>query len=158
VEANNSDLTQILQNFSNISGMNIQGMNTGPRIFGVYGPGSAREVLSDLLAGSGYNFVIVGGANGSIPHDLLLTAQNDNTPTFAPHDSLPAISSGSAEVEPVQTEAPQRSEAASSSTESSGTGAFSPVPSRNDQDSDTRMQQTLQRLQHMQEPSQESTQ
>ena len=158
VEANNSDLAQILQNFANISGMNLQGMNTGPRIFGVYGPGSAREVLSDLLAGSGYNFVIVGGSNGSIPHDLLLTAQNDNASTFTPRDSHPAIPPESVEAEPQQAQAPQRSEVASSLAETSATGAFSPVPSRNDQDSETRMQQTLQRLQHLQEPSQEATQ
>jgi hypothetical protein len=138
--------------------MKIQGMKTGPRIFGVYGPGDAREILSDLLAGSGYNFVMVGGANGSIPHDLLLTAQNDHAATHAEHNSPPAIPSESVEAEPLQTEAPQRYDVVHSSTETSGTGAFSAAPSRNDLDSDTRMQQTLQRLQHVQEPSQDATQ
>lgn len=73
VEANNSDLAEILHQVSNLSGIAIQGLNGGPRVFGVYGPGDAREVLTALLSGSGYNFVMVGGAGGGPPREVLLT-------------------------------------------------------------------------------------
>lgn len=73
VEANNSDLTQILDQVATMSGISIKGMSGGPRVFGVYGPGNAREVLTALLNGSGYNFIMVGGNGVGPPRELILT-------------------------------------------------------------------------------------
>ena len=78
VEANNSDLTQILRDLAHMSGMTINGLYDGPRVFGAYRPGNSREVLADLLVGFGYNFIMVGaGTDGATPHDLLLTSRNN---------------------------------------------------------------------------------
>ncbi|HEY5029680.1 MAG TPA: hypothetical protein VIK39_14815, partial [Candidatus Angelobacter sp.] len=84
IEANNSDLGQILQNLASISGMTINGLNKGPRVFGVYGPGNSREVLRDLLVGSGYNFIMVGDGAQGAPRELLLTPQNKNASAAVP--------------------------------------------------------------------------
>ena len=67
ISANNSDLIQILQELAHISGMKVIGSDNGPRVFGQYGPAEAHDVLSSLLAGSGYDFIMVGGATGGMP-------------------------------------------------------------------------------------------
>ena len=149
VEANNSNLTQILQDMANISGMIINGLDKGPRIFGVYGPGNARDVLTDLLAGSGYNYIIVGGANEGTPRELILTAQIGNAPAIGP-------------VHPATVPAPDREVSGQSELEASpseakvlGPGAVAPAPSLDEQDDNTRAQSTLQRLQHIQDQLQQ---
>jgi hypothetical protein len=78
VVADNSDLTQILNQVASLSGIAIKGMNGGPRVFGVYGPGNAREILTALLNGSGYNFIMIGGAGDGPPRELLLTLRAGN--------------------------------------------------------------------------------
>ena len=92
VKANNSDLAQILRNVSDLSGMTIDGLHTSDRIFGVYGPGNPSDVLTALLSGSGYNFIIVGDRSDGAPRKLLLTAKTDKAPTAAeaPPSSPPA--------------------------------------------------------------------
>jgi hypothetical protein len=116
--------------------MTIQGLTKGPRVFGIYGPGNSREVLTDILTGSGYNFVLVGGASDGAPRELLLTPV---TPASADVASREAVRNGSV-----------RSELDSSASER-GQGAVFPVPPQAPQDEGTRIQQNLQRLQHMQE-------
>jgi hypothetical protein len=105
VEANNSDLSQILQNLATISGMTIDGLHKGPRVFGVYGPGNSREVLSALLVGSGYNFVMVGGAEDGAPRELLLTSQKSAAGT-----AVASSPSGSQETESDDAEGPEQPE------------------------------------------------
>lgn len=144
VEANNSDLTQILRDLANISGMTINGLGKGPRIFGVYGPGNSRDVLTALLLGSGYNFIMVGGAVDGTPRELLLTAAND-APAIAP--ITPTNIPSSDRTERVQ----QQLEINPSVPHALGPGAVAPVPSLDEQDDNTRAQSTLQRLQHMQD-------
>lgn len=149
VAANNSNLTQILHDLANISGMTINGLDKGPRIFGVYGPGNARDVLTDLLAGSGYNYIIVGGANEGTPRELILTAQIGNAPAIAPvHPTT--VSSADREV-------PEHSdlETNPSAPNALGPGAVAPAPSLDEQDDNTRAQSTLQRLQHIQDQLQQ---
>lgn len=84
VNANNSDLTQILRKIADISGMNIDGLNKSARVFGVYGPGDPSQVLTEILSDSGYNFVMVGNTADGAPRQLLLTAKNGSTPGIAP--------------------------------------------------------------------------
>ncbi len=92
IEANNSDLTQILQHVAGISGMIIDGLSKRSRIFGIYGPGNPSDVLTGLLAGSGYNFIMAGHRPDGAPSELLLAAQNDNAPAPLPANQLPAAS------------------------------------------------------------------
>jgi hypothetical protein len=152
VEANNSDLSQILQYLADISGMTVIGLKKGPRIFGDYGPGNLRDVLTDLLIGSGYNFIMVGGATDGTPRELLLTTQNNNAQAFTPLNPRPVPSADRDEFEQPGLE---KNPAASDAL---GPGAISPVPSQNDQDDNTRVQRALQRLQHMQEQQQNAPQ
>lgn len=145
VEANNSDLGQILRELAHLSGMTITGLYEGPRIFGAYGPGNSRDVLTDLLVGSGYNFLMVGGATDGPPRELLLTSKNNNAAALASVNSRPVSAADRDEVEQ------PASEMISPTSEPLGPGAISPTPSLDDQDDNTRVQRTLQRLQHQQQ-------
>jgi len=73
VQANNSELRQVLEDVSRESGMAIQGRVRDGRIFGSYGPGEPSSVLTELLSGQGYNILIVGGGPQGAPRQLLLT-------------------------------------------------------------------------------------
>ena len=92
VEANNSNLTQILQDVAHISGMTIDGLDKDARVFGAFGPGNPRDVLTHLLVGSGYNFVMAGDTTDGAPRQLLLTAQNNNAPALTPASSPVPVS------------------------------------------------------------------
>jgi hypothetical protein len=83
IDANNSELSQILRDVAAVSGMTIDGLGKSARVFGAYGPGNPRDVLTELLAGSGYNFMMAGDTPGGAPRELLLAAQNDNAPPLA---------------------------------------------------------------------------
>jgi hypothetical protein len=143
VDANNSDLGSILQDVARSSGMTIDGSSEGKRVFGIYGPGTPHDVLTDLLAGSGYNFMMLGGANGSVPSHLVLTAQG-SAPPPKPNDAAAAASDDS----DADTQEPL------------GPGAIAhPRPQESeDIDNQTRAQQHLQNLQHMQEKLQQQQQ
>jgi hypothetical protein len=83
ITAKNSDLTAILQQVAHSSGMSIDGLGKSTRVFGVYGPGSPRDVLADLLDGSDYNFAMLGGGGGSAPAKLVLSEKTAGPLTSA---------------------------------------------------------------------------
>lgn len=85
VDARNSSLSQILHEVATSSGMTIDGLGKDQRIFGIYGPGNPREVLSDLLDGAGYNVLMIGDSSLGAPRELILSARSD-----APIPSSPA--------------------------------------------------------------------
>lgn len=151
VDAKNSDLSAILQDLSQKSGMSVDGLSRNTRVFGVYGPGSPRDVLSTLLTGAGYNFVMVGGESGTVPRELVLTAQNGNP--------LPANPVRPAQPQPAasQDEEPGAEE---NGRQPLGPGAIAhPSPQDTDQtDPQTRMQRHLDTLRHMQETIQQQQQ
>jgi hypothetical protein len=78
IEATNSSLQQILTDVAAATGASIEGFGTDQRIFGAYGPGSARTVLSALLEGTGYNVLMVGDLGQGAPRQLLLSTKNAN--------------------------------------------------------------------------------
>ncbi|MBA2682101.1 MAG: hypothetical protein H0U76_27375 [Ktedonobacteraceae bacterium] len=90
IEANNSDLTQILQKIADISGMTIDGLNKNTRVFGVYGPGNPSDILTKLLVGCDYNFMMVGKTEDGAPRQLLFLSQNNNAPALTPANQNPA--------------------------------------------------------------------
>ena len=50
-------------------------MNSDERVFGAYGLRSqARDVLAQLLQGSGYNVIMIGDQGQGTPRQLLLSA------------------------------------------------------------------------------------
>ena len=73
VKADNSALSEILQDISAKTGMSVNGLSGDLRIFGNYGPAAPREVLSALLDGAGYNVLMVGALNNGAPRELSLT-------------------------------------------------------------------------------------
>ncbi len=141
VAADNSDLSEILKLVATKTGMAIEGSISGARVFGVYGPYSPREVLTDLLTGSGYNFILTGNMADNTPKQLLLTPQTATLPTEASVSMAPGVSdlpANSRETAPV----PQQPE-----TLPPGEGPPAPT-----QDPQLRMQQRLERLEQMRHP------
>ena len=59
--------------------MKIEGLQADSkgdqRVFGSYGPGVPRDVLSDLLNGSGYNVMMLGVTPSGVPRELALTVR-----------------------------------------------------------------------------------
>jgi len=87
IEATNSSLSSILGQIARAGGMKIIGPfpNSGQRVFGKYGPGAPREVLSDLLAGSGYNIMMLGITPAGTPRELTLSARTGGVPRPSPN-------------------------------------------------------------------------
>lgn len=82
IQANNSSLKQILDQLAKDAGMSIDGLTRDQRIFGVYGPGNPKEILSELLDGAGYNVLMLGTTDAGTPRDLQLSLR-DNAPEVA---------------------------------------------------------------------------
>jgi len=95
IQAANSSLQQILDDFSAATGAKVEGLGTDQRVFGAYGPGLARDVLSQLLQGSGYNVLMIGDQGQGAPREIVLTprqpgdaqAAKGNQPTANDEDS-----------------------------------------------------------------------
>lgn len=85
IDAANSSLQQILKEVSTATGATVDGMNSDERVFGVYGPGQARDVLSQLLQGSGYNVIMVGDQGQGMPRQILLTQRHAGDDAAAPN-------------------------------------------------------------------------
>jgi hypothetical protein len=73
IEADNSSLDAILRSLSSQSGMQIEGLGHDERVFGKFGPGTPRDVLSDLLNGTPYNLEMVGDLSNGVPRQLILS-------------------------------------------------------------------------------------
>jgi len=75
IQASNSSLDQILEEVSLKTGAHLEGMGADERIFGTYGPGPARDVLTELLEGSGYNILLVGDQGQGTPRRIVLSGR-----------------------------------------------------------------------------------
>ena len=75
IQATNSSLRAILTDLQIRTGVKVEGLNHDVRIFGVYGPGNAQEVLSALLDDSGYNVLISGVKADGSPREIDLSAR-----------------------------------------------------------------------------------
>jgi hypothetical protein len=76
IEATNSSLQQILNDVSAATGAKVEGLSSDERIFGAYGPGRARDVLSSLLHGSGYNVIMIGDQGQGAPRQIVLSSRH----------------------------------------------------------------------------------
>ena len=87
IEASNSSLNQILKEVATDTGARLAGLGKDQRIFGVYGPGPAREVLSKLLDGTGYNVLLTGGQGAAPLTQIVLstTGQAGQQPQAKAH-------------------------------------------------------------------------
>jgi hypothetical protein len=50
-------------------------MGADERVFGDYGPGPVRDVLAELLEGSGYNILLVGDLGQGTPRRIVLSGR-----------------------------------------------------------------------------------
>ena len=89
IKADNSSLTDILHHLAKDTGMTIDGLARDQRIFGVYGPGTPREILSELLDGAGYNVLMLGDTDSGAPRELQLSARS-NSPAVAGQPTMAA--------------------------------------------------------------------
>jgi hypothetical protein len=76
IEADNSSLAQLLDEVAAVTGAQVEGMGGDQRIFGAYGPGLTRDVLSQLLQGSGYNVLMVGDQGQGTPRQIVLSSKD----------------------------------------------------------------------------------
>jgi hypothetical protein len=95
IDAANSSLHQIMNDVSTATGAKVEGLGTDERVFGSYGPGRARDVLSQLLEGSSYNVLMIGDQGQGTPRQIVLSARtaagpqtaNSNNPTPTDEDN-----------------------------------------------------------------------
>lgn len=80
IRAHNSTLLQILQSITALTSMKVQGAPGNHRIFGIYGPGQPDVVLSDLLSGFDFNFLLLGRAGNGAPRQLILAGIANDAP------------------------------------------------------------------------------
>ena len=73
INATNASLQQILNEVSTETGAKVEGPVPDQRIYGDYGPGQARDVLSQLLQGSGYNILLAGDLGQGAPREIVLS-------------------------------------------------------------------------------------
>ncbi len=73
--AANSSLQQILDEVAKDTGAKVEGIGQDQRIFGDFGPGRARDVLAQLLQGSGYNFLLIGDSGPGLPREIVLSTR-----------------------------------------------------------------------------------
>jgi len=83
IDANNASLHDILNEVSADTGAKVEGMGTDERVFGQYGPGATRDVISQLLHGSNYNVLMIGDQGSGTPRQIVLSARHSgpNPPT-----------------------------------------------------------------------------
>lgn len=76
IDAANSSLQQILRDVSTATGAKVEGLGADERVFGAYGPGQVRDVLSKLLQGSAYNIIMIGDQGQGAPRQIVLSSRN----------------------------------------------------------------------------------
>jgi hypothetical protein len=75
VDANNSSLDQILKEVASDTGAKLDGKVGDERVFGSYGPGPARDVITQLLDGTSYNVLLIGDQGVGTPRDIVLSTR-----------------------------------------------------------------------------------
>jgi hypothetical protein len=75
IEAANASLSDILSEVSTLTGAHVDGFATDARVYGQYGPGPARDILSQLLEGTGYNVIMIGDLGEGAPRQIVLSTR-----------------------------------------------------------------------------------
>jgi hypothetical protein len=106
IQAANASLRQILDDVTTRTGTQLEGLNKDERVFGTYGPGPAKDVLSQLLHGTSYNVLMLGDVGQGAPRQIVLSARNANAAAGS-RASQPNPSQAEDEDQPDQAEEPQ---------------------------------------------------
>jgi hypothetical protein len=149
ITASNSSLAQILNDASTAIGAKIEGMGQDQRVFGSYGPGPARDVLSQLLDGSGYNVLLIGDQGQGTPRRIVLSERSATEGQTAQNKShsTPADEDTDADQQADQPPEPPQPEPQPPQTQN---GAAPAVPVRSQQQIIQEMQQRQQQMQQQQ--------
>lgn len=81
IGASNASLKQILDDVASATGTKVEGFAQDQRVFGNFGPGRPRDVLSQLLQGSGYNVIMIGDQGAGAPRELILSGRKAGGPS-----------------------------------------------------------------------------
>ena len=76
IDATNSSLQQILTAVTSATGTKVEGFAKDERVYGNFGPGQPRDVLAQLLQGSGYNIVMIGDQGSGAPREIELSSRS----------------------------------------------------------------------------------
>ena len=107
ISAANSSLDQILKDVSTATGLKVEGVKDDQRIFGSYGPAPARDVLANLLDGSGYNVLMIGDSGDGTPRELVLTTKTRVAPGQPNNGQANQSSEDEAQEDPEPVEQPE---------------------------------------------------
>jgi hypothetical protein len=88
------------------TGATVEGLGDDQRVFGAYGPGPARDVLSQLLHGTGYNVVMVGDQGQGTPREIVLSGRHSGTGTATSAPAAAADDDSDVEEQPAQPSRP----------------------------------------------------
>jgi len=109
IDASNASLHQILDDVSTATGTKVEGFVADERVFGEYGPGQARDILSQLLHGSGYNVLMIGDQGEGTPRQIVLSPRKTGaTPASANRPSQDAQDEDVPEQPEVEEQPPQQ--------------------------------------------------
>lgn len=128
VVASNSSLTQILKEVALETGVKVDGMNIDQRVFGTYGPGPARDVLTQLLDGSGYDVLMIGDRGQGTPRRIVLTDQSGSAAKTTATNNPPPANDDTDSDQP-----PQEPQAEQEPPQPVQNGSGPPVPMRTPQ-------------------------
>jgi hypothetical protein len=159
IQASNSSLDQILRDISLKTGAKVEGMGTDQRIFGIYGPGPARDVLNQLLDGSGYNILLIGDQGQGTPRRIVLSGRPNGQPAGKATPGTGNENDGENDQDTQQMseqEQPQPVEPPRPGMSGFNTGQ--PVPVRTQQQMLEQRQQQMQQMQQMQQNNQQNPQ
>jgi len=107
IEASNSSLDQILHQVAADTGAKVEGFAQDQRIFGTYGPGPMRNVLSQLLDGSGYNVLMIGGRDADAPLEVVFFVSSPASPQTATNNRNRSNPQDNVAAEPPEPEPPE---------------------------------------------------
>ena len=124
----------------------------GQRIFGTYGPGPARDVLSQLLDGTNYDVLMVGDQGQGTPRQVVLTRPR-GAARRARATPTPPAPSDEDNAEPRKFRS-SRSLRSHQHRRRSKHGNAAPVPVRTQQQMIEEMQERQRQLQQMQQQQQ----
>jgi hypothetical protein len=107
VEAPNSSLRQILDEVASTTGAKVEGLGPDERVFGDYGPGPARDVISQILHGSNYNVLMLGDQGEGTPREIILS-QRTAGPQTPQANTRPNVQDDDADQPAPEPEEPNR--------------------------------------------------
>jgi hypothetical protein len=104
IQANNSSLHDILNEVSADTGAKVEGIGADERVFGDFGPGTASDVVSQLLHGSSYNVLLIGDQGSGTPREIVLSTRRAGSTASQPNRQAQPVDQPDEDIMPDQPE------------------------------------------------------